>query len=379
MRTVCALVTSFVVCAAATAIEVSLQVTNPMDSDRPHAAVVAPASLLGDAIAPGSMTARLAHGQTIPAQADDLDGDGVADEIAMVLDLRSAEAITVTIDTAAAWEGESLADARIGWRYENYAVLDTDRIAYGLYGVFSSHFVGGLQWDCYGKRPEAWKLCLDELESINYHEDNPVAVDFLLVGNTLALGGLILGDGRPLHGQTAQYTQKLIASGPVRAGLQVDIADFTTPAGGKYQATARYFIYAHNDFIDARVEIRPETAKDECFGAGVRSYQDQKQFLAAANSGILAVWGQQQTIIGEGGLAVIFPPAQFNSWTERNSDEDGYAVFLRPSMAGQTEVEHRLRLVGVWEHGGIANADTFVSHLQDLAARFHQPVTVTKL
>ncbi len=58
MRTVCALVTSFVVCAAATAIEVSLQVTNPMDSDRPHAAVVAPASLLGDAIAPGSMTAR---------------------------------------------------------------------------------------------------------------------------------------------------------------------------------------------------------------------------------------------------------------------------------------------------------------------------------
>ena len=46
-------------------------------------------------------------------------------------------------------------------------------------------------------------------------------------------------------------------------------------------------------------------------------------------------------------------------------------------MDGQTEVEHRLRLVGVWEHGGIANAETFISHIQGLADRFHQPASVT--
>lgn len=361
----------------ASATPVNIALTNPLPTARPNAVVVASAEVLGVACAPGAMTANVAGRRAFPLQADDLDGDGAADEISMVLDLPAQTSVTVTVHPDLPWQEESFTDARIGWRYENYAVLDTDRVAYGLYGVFSSHFKGCLQWDCYGKRPEAWGLSLDALDGVNYHDDNDVAVDYLIVGHTLALGGVILGDGRPVHGENATYQQSVICTGPVRGGIRVEVVDFTTPAGGRYELTARYFIYAHNDFLDVRYQLRPLEGKPERFGAGIRGFSQPGQFLRSPTEGILATWGPQEGIIGEAGLAVIFSPTRFQAWTDRTGEEDGHAFFLNPPLQGREKVEYAMRYVGVWEHGGVAAKETFISHLQELAERFHQPVSVT--
>ncbi len=355
---------------------VLLHVTNPMPTPRDSAVVVAPAELLGIACSPGAMTANVAGRKAFPVQADDLDGDGVADEISMVLDLPAKVTLTVSVDPDKPWDGESFTDARIGWRYDDYAVLDTDRAAYGLYGVFSSHFKGCLQWDCYGKRPGAWGLSLDALDGVNYHEDNDVAVDFLLVGHTLALGGVILGDGRPVHGENATYRQSVICTGPVRGGIRVEVLDFATPAGGRYELTAQYFVYAHNGFLDARYELRPLEGRAERFGAGIRRFAEPRHLLRDATEGILAIWGAQEGIIGEAGLGVIFSPIRFQRWIDREGEEDGHAFFLSPALANQETVEYAMRYVGVWEHGGVATGETFIPHLQELAERFHQPVIV---
>lgn len=355
---------------------VYLEVTNPLGTNRPGAVVVAPASVLGEFVASGAYTGYARDANPMPVQADDLDGDGGAEEIAFVLDLGPSETLTVAVDTEAPWEGTRYTEARTSWRYEQYAAMDTDRIAYGQYGVYAPlKLPSGLQWDCYGKRPKAWSLCLDALRTVNYHNDNPVAVDFLIVGNSLGLGGLLLGEGRPVNGKTAQFSHEVIANGPVRAGIRVIVADWTTPTGGKYRGVADYMVYAHNDFIDAMVSIEPEVAKADHFGAGMIKLDEIQQFLGSKTEGILAQWGQQDTIVGETGLGIIFPPGDFYAWRYLE-DESSYGFLLSPDVRGDRIVEKHLRFVGVWEHGGIADGRSFMDHLRGLATRLREPVTV---
>lgn len=377
-RAICVLMVLWLACVAAHGAEIALQVHNPADAARGTAVVVAAAGLLGPGVTAGAFTGTLANGTTMPVQVDDVDADGTPDELVMVLDIEAGASVRVTVDTTAAWEGDSYAAACTKWRGQDYALLDSDRLSYRVYEfVPPEELMGALQWDCYGKRPEAWKLSLEAMESVNYHQDNPVAVDFLLVGDTFGLGALIVGDGRPVNGRTATFGHKVICNGPVRAGLQIDIADFTTPGGGRYEAFARYFIHAHSDFIEARVTVTPQVAVGEHFGVGVRKLEQPDRSFADAENGLIGVWGQQETIIGETGLALIFEPACFKRWGSRSGGENSDIAYLKPALDAGQSAEFRFRLVGVWEHGGIADVSTFRRHIEGLAGRFRQPVTVT--
>ncbi|MEA3403221.1 MAG: DUF4861 family protein [Armatimonadota bacterium] len=376
-RPLCALVCMALLSAAgATAERVTLTVTNPLEVARQNAICVAPVSLLGQT-APGALVGASSMGQKVPVQLDDLDGDGTADELVMVLDLPPGDT-SVWVDTERQWDGGDWADARTSWRYDRYAALDTDRMGFGLYGNYAPlHFIGALQWDLYGKRPEAWRLSLDELESIDYHSDNPVAVDMLLVGNTVALGGPLMGDSRPVADDNATHVCRLLCNGPVRAGLEVQVDDWETDAGGLYDATIRYLVYAHHAFIDATFSIDPQRDGPGAFGVGVRRIPNAKAFLASEEEGILGLMGQQEGIIGRTGLGVLFDPERFLRWDMQSGEADGHIVYLSPEPEGGP-VTYRTRLVGVWSEGGMADSDSFLGHLHDLADRFHNPVTATR-
>jgi len=373
IRAIC-LLACLAALAAAGAETVTLTVSNPLDATRPDAICVGPASLLGD-VAPGAYMGVTRAGAPVAVQVDDLDADGAADELVMVLDLPPAGEMTVWVDTSRAWPGADFADVRTSWRYDDYAALDTDRMGFGLYGIFAPHGdAGRLQWDLYGKRPEAWRLSLDALEGVNYHEDNPVAVDYLLVGTSMALGGPIIGEARPASGENGQFEYRAICNGPVRAGLQVRVTGWATPAGGSYDATIRYFVYAHHDFLDARFDIATRTPCPGAFGLGVRRLPHPDVFLGSSDAGILALMGQQPGIIGRTGLAVVFDPASFLRWGVQADGDDAYVVRLRPAPNGT----YRAWLVGVWEHGGIATPDSFADHINGLAARFGVPTVVAR-
>lgn len=372
-RTMCAVALCGVLACGAMAEPIQLTVSNPLDVARPAAICVGPAALLGADMAPSAYTGTTADGRAVAVQVDDVNGDGAADELAMVLDLPAAGSTTVAVDLARPWQGADYADARTSWRYENYAVLDTDRMGFGQYGTYAPlGFAAGLQWDLYAKRPGAWRLSLDELESIDYHSDNPVAVDILLVGNSLALGGPMIGDSRPISGSNATQACRVLCDGPVRAGLRVTVTDWQT-AGGAVGATIDYLVYAHHDFIDAhcRFDRMPADAGD--FGLGVRRIPHPDAFLGAAEEGILGVMGRQEGIIGQTGLGLIFDPARFLRWDVMAGADDAYVVRLAPDGGG-----YRAWLVGVWEHGGIATAETFPQHLRDLAGRFGAPATISR-
>ncbi len=352
---------------------ITLRLTSPAGGARANAICTGPASLLGD-VAPGAWQAATREGARVPVQLDDLDGDGVADELVTVVDIPASGQTTVWVDTARPWTGADFADARVSWRYQHYAVLDTDRMAFGLYGTYAPlHFIGGLQWDLYAKRPDAWRLSLDELENIDYHSDNPVAVDILLVGNSVGLGGPMIGDSRPIAGDNAAHACRVLCNGPVRAGLEVTVTGWRTPPGGVYDVTIDYFVYAHHDFIDARFTLDQVPPGGEDFGLGIRRIPHPDVFISAAEDGVLGVMGQQEGIIGKTGLGLIFLPTQFLRWGVAPGEDDGYLVRLKAD-----DGVCRAWLVGVWEYGGIADCDSFAQHLRDLGGRLGAPVTISR-
>lgn len=377
-RTTCAVACILALATTALAETVTLQVTNPIDTDRPNAVCVGSASLLGADVAPGAYVGASADGQKVAVQVDDLDDNGVADQLVMVLDLRAEETSSVWVDLDKPWDGPDRADGRLSWRYEGYAVLDTNVMGFGLYGIFApAGFAPSLQWDVYGKRPEAWGLSLDELEDVNYHEDNPVAVDYLLVGNSFGLGGPIIGDTRPYRGENGDYTYRELCNGPVRAGFEVKVTGWETAAGGEYEAIIHYFAYAEHGFIDAGFEIIPRQRCAGRFGLGLRRIPHPDVFLGDDDEGVLAVMGQQDGIVGRTGLAIAFDPDRFARWGVQTDDDDGYVVYLDPVETANREL-YRARLIGVWGEGGIATADTMLDHVLDLADRFQAPVEVGK-
>lgn len=384
--TICCLILTLAASFAA-AEQMTVTITNPGPSAIRNPVVTIPASEIGSDLPPRSMTAEMPDGTKIPAQLDDLDGDGIADEFAMVIagddpyTLKAVESLDVTVYLETPWTGESMADARESWRFDRYAALDCTEIAYGLYGEYGpGDFAKGLQWDIYAKRPSMKGLCLDALTDINYHNDNPVAVDILQVSNSFGLGGPIMGETRPVDGVNTTYTQKVISSGPARAYLRVDVEDFKTLAGS-YDMTLLYSIYAHNWFIDVDATITPQGTAGELFGVGIRKYGDVTQFLADPLDGILAEWGNQDGIVGQAGLAVLFHPGNFDHFAWRGEEDDGYVVYLKPAADRSDPIEHNFRLVGIWsEDTAFAEApvaENYMSRIKLMAASFNTSCIIT--
>lgn len=378
MRTLLILACLAGLSACAMAETVTLTVTNPLDQARPRAICVGPASLLGDDVRPGAYTAASSNGQMVAVQVDDLNADGRADEMAAVLDLRPQQTASLWVDLARPWGGPDGADVRLSWRYEGYAALETDRMTAGLYGIYApTGFTPSLQWDVYGKRPDAWRLSLDELESVNYHADNPVAVDYLLVANSMGLGGPTIGSGRSVAVTNGDYTYRVLCNGPVRAGLEVRVTGWGTPEGGRYDGTIGYLVYAGHDFIDATFAVTERQPSGEAFGLGARRIPHVEAFVGDAKAGVLGVMGRQEGIVGKTGLAVLFEPERFLRWGVEEEPTDAYIVYLTPSDEGGADV-YRARLVGIWSEGGIATEHTMPRHLLDLAARMNEPVEVSR-
>jgi hypothetical protein len=376
-RTLCAIACIAALAGAVSAETVTLEVTNPLDLARPDAVCVGDAQLLGQDVQPGAYVGATADGQKVAVQVDDLSGNGVADQLAMVMDLRAGQTTSVWVDLAKPWDGPEKADVRLSWRYEGYATLDTNVMGFGLYGIYApAGFAASLQWDLYGKRPEAWGLSLDALEGVDYHQDNPVAVDYLLVGNSMGLGGPIIGDSRPLKGENGEYTYRELCNGPVRAGFEVKVTDWTTAAGGVYDAIIHYFAYAEHGFIDAGFELVPRQPCAGQFGVGIRRLPSPDLFLGDDDEGVLAAMGQQEGIIGKTGLAIAFDPSQFARWGVQKDGDDAWVAYLDPIENVDRDL-YRARLIGVWSEGGIASdAGEMRVHVLDLADRFQSPVRV---
>ncbi len=308
----------------------------------------------------------------VPAQADDLDGDGKPDELVFVHSVPAAGRVKLhgyyspsgkrqtgfvkNADTARNWDSPEGTD--IAW--------ESNLAAYRTYeGVM----------EAFGKRHEG--LILSKLPA-DYHHMQPWGMDVLRIGEASGLGGITIWENgvpvpirNPGGKSEIKIRNKVLASGPVRSLVEVEY-DNIRSAKDTYRATIRFSAFAENPF--SRQEIRFETAAGKAveFSPGVQKLTgDVAVFDSGA--GYLASWGFGEPEAGEIGLGLMFDPRQYAGIAETDLDR---LVKLKTG-AGKTLVYW---VLGGWRKG-LANpvapsARDWAGRVAELGFRLRTPVEV---
>ena len=308
----------------------------------------------------------------VPAQADDLDGDGQPDELVFVHSVPASGRVKLdcyystagkrqavfdkNADTAQNWDSPEGTD--VAW--------ESNLTAYRTYdGVM----------EAFGKRHEG--LILSKLPT-DYHHMQPWGMDVLRIGQASGLGGItIWEDGVPVPVRNPggkgeiKIRNRVLASGPVRSLVEVEYDNIRT-AKAAYRATVRFSAFAENTF--SRQEIIFETAAGKTveFSPGVQKLAgDAAVFDSSA--GCLASWGFGEPEAGEIGFGLMFDPRHYSGIAETSLER---LVKLK-AEAGKPLVYW---VLGGWRKG-LANpvapsARDWAGRVAELGFRLRAPVEV---
>ena len=309
----------------------------------------------------------------IASQADDLDGDGKADQIVFLANLRPHETAHYWIyyspagernnnyapNTAATEQWPGTTDG-LGW--------ESNRVAY----VFN-----GGRMEFLGKKERA--LVLKSLTpSQNYDSEHDWGMNVLSSGETAGIGGLTIWDGdkalpafNGAGGKVVSIKRRIVASGPVRT----TVAAILTGIGAgqnRYNVEEQFSIYANGRYSENHVRI-VSTKGSRAIRLGpsfIRMPNDRSFFNAA--KGYFGSWGRQNNIVQEVGLGAIFP---IGIASLRDGENERHIVL-------QTTPGNELTYytIGDWRRGRTFPVAPIVTNwekeVKALAARIHDPVRV---
>jgi Domain of unknown function (DUF4861) len=275
--------------------EVKITVSNPTDQPRIAEDIVVPFAQLRQ-VAPeinaGSLVV-IADKKEIPSQADDLDGDGKADELAFQIDLGSKQTRTVTI---AYGEPDQISRMRSEYPKRTYAIFankieglgwESDKNAWRLY------FDPRNAIDLYGKRRGDLFLDILAAPEYIYHLESPNGRDIYKVGDALGIGAVgAWVDGKVVKvSDVATRKWRIISNGPVRSIIEITYEGWKV--GGKsVTLCARIEQWAGDrGFFHS---ITAEGADGMTFATGLPVKPSVSVFRSEANQlGWLATYGEQ--------------------------------------------------------------------------------------
>ena len=236
-------------------------------------------------------------GKTLPAQFEDLDGDGTADNLVFQVDLQPGETAKFAVEsrtekfpsrvaatTLPAWESENFG-------YRSYGPLLVDLFARqgGNYGLRLSTFFNK-----------------DNESVVDYHKPGPLGMDTLHINKTLGLAGVFASDGKTVAiPADLPMTSKILANGPVRAVVEMKLGPWASPWGA-ITFTRRASIAAGQ--FGTRLEDSVEAPANPVlrFGVGLRKEKEFVRLDEPAQSTFMHRFRQDE-FIGEAGIGLLFP------------------------------------------------------------------------
>lgn len=267
----------------------------------------------------------------LPFQVDDVDGDGMPDEIALQDDLPPGEGVPpatsrlITIlygqeytATSARPAFPKRAHASYQQKYEGLG-WESDRVGWRMYFDERNAF------DMWGKKQHAMLLDYFALPGVDYHSESPLGRDTYKIGDALGIGSV----GAYVDGKTDKVskvdsrTWKVIADGPVRA-----IADLIYKGwdvnGKKVDITSRLTVWGGQHWFDHHITVRGADGLTIVTGLPVKPASEvlftaSSPEQAKGKAYALMTWGHQVLEPGATsteslpdhtmGLAVIIPDA----------------------------------------------------------------------
>ncbi|MCM1490330.1 MAG: DUF4861 domain-containing protein [Muribaculum sp.] len=338
-------------------VKFQLDFTNPLDERVVGVPVVIPLAEYGDV-----KTANVYGSHDIPFQLDDLNQDGVADELVFLLNIDPGytKHIKITLnDTIGPQTFEQKSRAYLKLRDEKKKYPEIDAISYPgdsnnsiIYNTIYGHgavmesmlnawriYVDNRQSiDLYGKKARQLELETTGFYTTPEQYAQGFGRDILWAGKSVAAGSFRgLTNGQPATIDTvARRTQRIIASGPIRSIIEVQ-DDGWVINGKKVDMLQRYTQYGLNPYFTAEIFLKGEGA-DQVYCTGVQKIGDDGGEGFIGENGLAGSWGTNipekayPELTETLGIGIQVDPSNL---VRSREDDLNYLVEVRPDAEGK--------------------------------------------
>ncbi|MDR1698860.1 MAG: DUF4861 domain-containing protein [Prevotellaceae bacterium] len=366
-------------------------VSNPNDFERKNQPVVIPLAETRErwnACEIDARTAVFVDDAEISSQADDLDGDGLHDELAFLIDLQPNETKTIELRRVPMTEPQPKFPKEVQAQMylrdpKTKAITPTTEASSGESGTlyrslhhhgvafesalvaYRVYFDKRITVDIYGKVKEQLELDTAKWYPTKEQLAGGFGDDILLVGEGVGVGSVKGWDGKQaMHIEPVKNrTQRIVSQGNIRTIVDI-INDGWTYNGDTVDMTVRYIMYARHRDVEAQVFTDSASNGEVVVATGVQKFPVSVMF--DDNDGVKGTWATEwslgDTLVATRqtfGLGVAVPKAN-----RLSSVEDSINSLILMSSQGAPSFTFYLTSVSAKEEKGVKtiNLDGYVSY-----------------
>ena len=338
------------------------------------------------------------HGHFLEYQMDDIDKDGIWDELFFLIDLAPREEKTIYLYIGEAERGLYIHKTHAGIGY------------YGRHVVpfWEAEYVGWKLWfpmsvDLHGKREPMLTAYPEYKDNLSgYYMPYEYGTDIMTVSTTFGNGGIGVSEipadpdsvSRPGYNfrtgegpyTSTRYAFDVVVNGPLRSMIRAKTMNWET-GSGHYEVEQLYTAVAHKSWSSCKVtftEFLPDESKTQ-FVCGIRRIMEEYD---SYNKGGTAIsFGKDLEIripdedVGDEAKKVKFEGIAITVKDEydpeyRNIDGLGGNHILRVPVTKDHSFEYKI--YGGWSQGAVnRTADEFKEYVTTEALKYNNPVKIT--
>lgn len=382
-----------------------ITVVNDLKNARKNAPVVLKLKDYAD----GVKSALVTHNnKEIPCQLDDIDQDGVMDELCFITDMNgnSSEKFRITLSN----EGKPrtyepgvyvemlLSNKKIKesnkqnlyishltvengvnpyWMIHHHgAAFENELVAYRIY------FDHRQTVDIYGKYNKGLELKETQFYPDKGQKEAGFGDDVLWVGSTLGLGTLRGWDGKQpvMLTDVGKRSQRIISTGPLRTIVEVKDKDWTIlPGQEPVDMTALYILYAGRRSCDIDVTFNKPVA-NHLFSTGFINVKNSTEF--SDKNGLRGCWGTDWPVSAKDsvghkretvGLGIYIPKEYIVS--EEAANKDNYAYTIKTDT---NHLEYSITFCSDNETFGFHNDKDWYKFLKEWKKEMSHPLIIKR-
>ena len=383
-------------CAHAQQLSLSLRISNPWPRERQYVPVVVPLMEV-DALDFDVRSARVEGG--VPCQLDDMDGDGVADELVLLLDMPAEQERTLTVVLSAEPAQEAseplvyadmmLADKKgklplitaleapgSSYVYSDLhhhgPAFESELTAYRIYFDHRQNI------DIYGKRQRRLELSATHFYPTAAQLAEGYGNDVLWAGSSIACGSLKLWDGSAPADwrEVDKRMERIVSSGPLRT--VVEVADIGVLNGNTI--STYYLLYGGHRDVEVVVHSRlPLPAESLCTGVQ-KVNPPTARYLLDTPAGLAASWGSDYPEQSSQANKDLFPPEAVGLAVYVPESSRGQAVDSPLNalftLSGEGELRYYISFCADKEESGFHSADQWFASLPEWIAQIEEPIRI---
>ncbi len=418
------ILSSAVLISACTAMQEDFTLTNNSEIDRSNEPIVLSRDAIidktgGIQITEGQLPLPVVGDQPLPAQVDDIDGDGEWDELAFTINIAAGESKTVSIEYVNPGdypEFTQRTNVRFGVVGDNgiealktlsipgeelpvplFTRFQMDGPAWENDKVGFRQYIDGRNGrDLYGKTLSTMALDTVGISDENmpvddYHVMLPWGRDILAVGNSLGLGGIgIIENNNPVRlgvrldaeqSNVGMTSYNLITEGPVRSVFSIHYEDWDT-GENSYNLENTVTIWAGSYSYRNDISLSSTNVADTLAIGVVNIHNDEQPVLLNKDDNPLSAFytHDKQTYDDEWylGMGIIFPSMHYLSYTEAPESGPGITTSYLNLFELVDQKSLSYHVVAGWELSDerFADAEYFRSFMEEEVQKISSPITV---